>query len=320
MIKESSFKASWWQKNKHLQTLWGPLFRKEVKNIIRKERFEISDGDFVDLYWTSNDSGPIIIFLHGLAGSYMSHYMPGILNVVSKMGWRGLLLHFRGCSGEPNRLARGYHEGDTEDLSEVVQTIRKLEPQTPIAAVGYSMGGNVLLKWLGCTGKTNPLCAGIAISPTFDLHIATNQLEKGFSRIYQKNLINQLIGYIKMKSNVTDLPIDTSNIENIRTFRQFDAQITAPLHGFKDIDEYYNESSCRKYIKDICIPTLILHSRDDPFSSLKAIPSKNELSPKTTLELSKNGGHVGFVSGMFSLNVDYWLERRIPEYLSQYIK
>lgn len=320
MIKKSCYKASWWLANRHLQTLWGPLVRKQIKNKIRKERFELSDGDFIDLFWTSNNSGPIILFLHGLEGSYNSHYMPGIFNITNNIGWRGLLLHFRGCSGVPNRLARGYHEGDTGDLAQVVQNIRQMEPHTPIAAVGYSLGGNVLLKWLGETGKSNPLCASVAVSPTFDLHIATDQLEKGFSRIYQKSLVAQLVQYIKKKSNKIDFPIDVSSIDDIKNFHQFDEQITAPLHGFKNRDEYYNKSSCRQYIKDINVPTLIIHSEDDPFSSLDAIPGEDEISPSTILEISKNGGHVGFITGRFPLKANYWLEKRIPEFLSSHIK
>ena len=188
-----------------------------------------------------------------------------------------------------------------------------------MTGAGYSMGGNVLLKWLGETGANNPLCAGIAVSPTFNLHLAAQALDKGFSRVYQWYLVRRLVGKMKIKSQTVSFPFDVGQVDMLNTFREFDDHITALLHGFEGVDDYYSRSSCGQYLRDIHIPTLILHAKDDPFSSVEAIPSVNQLSPRTILELSAHGGHVGFVQGMFPGREEYWLEKRIPEFISQYL-
>src|SRR3990167_580396 len=177
----NQFKPAWWLPNSHLQTLWPAICRKRKKLSLQRERFELPDGDFIDLDWLKKDqSGPLVLILHGFEGSVESHYAAGILQTLNRKGWRGVFMHFRGCSGEHNRLPRGYHSGDTHDVRYVIQTIRKREPKTPIAAVGYSLGGNVLLKWLGETGEQNPLKAAIAISVPFELHKAAARIQQGF--------------------------------------------------------------------------------------------------------------------------------------------
>ena len=319
MIQESSFTAPWWCSNRHIQTLWGPLFRRNNATALTHERLELQDGDFLDLVWTAREGGPIVVVLHGLEGSYRSHYVPGILETIHTHGWRGVLVHFRGCSGEHNRLPRAYHSGDTGDFAAVLRHIRARDPDAPLVALGYSMGGNVLLKLLGETGVDTPLRAGIAVSPTFNLHLAAQALDTGFSRLYQWHLVKRLVDKIKMKSQTVSFPFDATQVDTLNTFREFDDHVTAPLHGFEGVDDYYSRSSCGQYIRDIRIPTLILHARDDPFSSVRAIPSVDQLSPTTTLELSAHGGHVGFVQGTFPGKEEYWLEKRIPKYFTQYL-
>lgn len=319
MISSSSFKAPWWLGNSHLQTLWSTLVRNKPNIAVRKERLELSDGDFLDLFWTRRKKGPIVIILHGLAGSFQSHYVRGMLWALDQIGWRGVLMHFRGCSGEPNRLPRSYHSGDTTDLATVVETILHREPGTPVAAVGYSLGGNVLLKWLGETGEQNPLIASVAVSVPFDLYSTVQRLQIGFSRVYQRYLLNLLITSAKKKFSLISSPIELRGIEKLNTFHLYDEHVTAPLHGFNSAMEYYTKTSSRQFLKTIRIPTLILQAKDDPFLYAQAIPAADELSPSTILELSDKGGHVGFVSGTLPWQAIYWLEQRIPEFLAEYV-
>lgn len=280
----------------------------------RRERVMLPDGDFIDVDWLG-DRGPIVIVLHGLSGSSDSHYVRGILRAAVRQGWRGALMHFRGCSGEPNRLLRSYHAGDTADLRFFVELLRRREPQTPLAAVGYSLGGNVLLKWLGEQGSDAPLRAAVAVSVPFELAAATERLMQGFSRIYELHLLRSLQAAITQKREVVELPWDQSAVAGIASLREFDERVTAPLHGFLGADDYYARSSCRAFLPRIAVPTLILHAADDPFMPRSVIPGEKELSSYTTLELSPHGGHVGFISGSLRAP-QFWLETRVPEYLA----
>ncbi len=229
-------------------------------------------------------------------------------------------MHFRGCSGEPNRLARSYHSGETGDLATVVATLRHREPDIPLAAVGYSLGGNVLLKWLGESGGDNPLHAAVAVSVPFLLDSAARRLEHGFSRVYQWHLINRMKRAVERKFQCIPSPVDFGDLDAIRTFYAFDDRITAPLHAFQSADDYYARSSSRRYLAGIRKPTLILHARDDVFMDPEAIPGPNELSSTVTLELAEHGGHVGFVGGRWPWRPEYWLETRIPAYLQDYLR
>jgi len=190
MLEKSLFNPPWWFRNPHLQTLWSTLFRRRIKNLtLSRERIELSDGDFVDLDWVEGPkNSPMILILHGLEGSANSSYVRGMLRAVHQRGWRGVLMHFRSCSGELNRLPRSYHGGETGDLAAVVQILRDREPNTSLAAIGFSLGGNVLLKWLGETGEKNPLVAAIAISVPFDLAKSVACLNHGFARIYTQSV------------------------------------------------------------------------------------------------------------------------------------
>lgn len=313
------FKPAWWCPGPHSQTLWSRLARYTPDVTLRRERLELPDGDFIDLDWVEGGSGPIVIVLHGLEGSSDSPYARGILRAFERRGWRGVLMHFRGCSGEPNRLARSYHSGDTGDLAYLVDTLRRREPDTALATVGFSLGGNVLLKWLGKTGKQAPLSAAVAVSVPFVLSNAAERLRHGFSRVYQWQLLRSLKKTVAKKSRRMELPLGIPNLAVLKTFRDFDEHVTAPLHGFDGADHYYTVSSSRQYLKGITVPTLMLQARDDPFMTEDAIPRRDELSEVVTLEVSPRGGHVGFVAGVWPWRPRYWLEERIPEYLARYL-
>jgi predicted alpha/beta-fold hydrolase len=311
------FKPAWWCRNPHLQTLWPVFFRRRLRPPLRRERLDLPDGDFVDLDWTLNESGPIVILFHGLEGSSRSHYARGMLSALPRLGMRAVLMHFRGCSGEPNRLARAYHSGDTGDIDFLVRSLKAREPNTPLAAVGYSLGGNALLKWLGEQGGNAPVQCAVAVSVPFLLHESTARMNQGFSRIYQWKLVRDLKRSVLRKVPRLPLPTSASEIEKMQTFRQFDDRVTARLHGFENATHYYTESSSRRYLARIRTPTLIVHAVDDPFMPATVIPTAQELSDSIEFDLSQYGGHVGFVSGRNPLRPDHWLDRRIPEWLLQ---
>lgn len=315
-LKKNDFKAPWWLSSPHLQTLWGALIRRNPKLRPKQERMELPDGDFLDLAWVGSMSdSPIVIVLHGLNGGINSHYVMGMLSAIENQGKRGLLVHFRGCSGEPNRLPRAYHSGETGDLELVIKMLQAREPNTPLYAIGYSLGGNVLLKWLGETGERNPLRAAVAISTPFELDKTADHLNIGFSRLYQWWLVNGLKKFHQRKFKGHSLEKNFKNIDKIKTFWEFDRQITAPLHGFSSAKDYYTQSSSRQYLKSIGVPTLIIQAKDDPFLPESALPHATELSPFITMKLSERGGHVGFVQGKFPWCPEYWLEDTVIKYL-----
>ena len=316
---DGCFQPAWWCRGPHAQTLWARLVRQVPEIRFWRERLELPDGDFIDLDWSEHGSGPIVIVLHGLEGSSDSPYARGIMQAIERRGWRGVIMHFRGCSSEPNRLARSYHSGDTGDLSHFINTLRRREPRTPLATVGFSLGGNVLLKWLGKAGGAAPLRAAVAVSVPYVLRGAADRLNHGFSRLYQWQLLRSLRGTVVEKRRRIKLPLNIQDLSTLKSFRDFDEYVTAPLHGFDGADHYYTVSSSRQYLKGITVPTLLLHARDDPFMTEKAIPGQNELSESVVLEVSTHGGHVGFVAGAWPWRARYWLEERIPAYLGQYL-
>lgn len=323
MSSSNEFKPAWWLRNSHLQTIWPAILRRRIKVDLVRERFELPDGDFIDLDWMNRDKdGPIIIVLPGLEGSINSHYARSMLRSFSLAGWRGVFMHYRGLSGEDNRLSKGYHSGDTNDLGYLVKSLMERFPNTQLAAIGFSLGGNVLLKWLGETGWQNPLKAAIAVSVPFELHKAAKRIQQGFSRFYQWYFIRILRSRLSKKFKNTTTPLEQSifyNIFKISTMVDFDDKITAPLHGFSGVDEYYSIASSRQYLSRIHIPTLLLHSKDDPFMSEDVIPEPHELSPEVKLEVTDTGGHVGFVYGKYPWSPKYWLEDRAPQFFKNYL-
>ena len=313
----SSFKPAWWLRNPHLQTLWPVFMRRRLRPPLRRERLELPDGDFVDLDWTLNDSGPIVMLFHGLEGGRKSHYVRGMLAALPRHGLRGVLMHFRGCSGEPNRLARAYHSGDTGDIDFLVRTLKAREPHTPLAAIGYSLGGNALLKWLGEQGAQAPIRCAAAVSVPFLLNESSAHLNRGFARIYQARLLKSLKESVRRKATRLPAPIPLHELDVLNSFYAFDDRITGPLHGFRGAKHYYTESSSRQFLNRIRVPALIVHAADDPFMPKTVLPEANEVSDTIEFDLHRHGGHVGFVTGTLPWRPRYWLEERIPAWLRQ---
>jgi hypothetical protein len=278
------------------------------------ERLELEDGDFIDLAWRRGD-GPLVMLIHGLEGSLESHYAVPILKTLERQGYSTVFMHLRGCGREPNRLARSYHSGATEDLSEVLAQLATRREQ-PDALIGISLGGNLLLKYLGETGCAAHRRTAIAISVPFRLASTAAHLQQGFCRLYDHYLLHKLVRSYRRKFSTrpSPLPIQISRIGSIY---EFDQQVTAPLNGFSDADDYYNRSSCIGFLKGIETPTLILHAVDDPMIPPDVVPEVDDLGPGVTLELSRHGGHVGFIQGNLPWRPRYWLEERIPKFLQQ---
>ncbi len=314
-IIQSEFRAAWWLPGAHAQTIWPSLMRRRVLPQISWERVELEDGDFIDLAWSGPADGRIVLFMHGLEGSLESHYAGGIMRQLNKQGFRVCLMHFRGCSGEPNRLPTSYHSGKTDDPQRIVEHIQSTRGQQTYAAVGVSLGGNVLLKWLGEQGGSTPLCKAVVISVPFQLEDAACRLNLGLSRFYQHHLLTRLREKYRQKFVRIPSPLDVE-LDALKTFHQFDDQVTAVLHGFDGVDDYYRRSSSRQYIPKIRVPTLILHARHDPFVFPETAPLEEELPECVWLEMPDAGGHVGFVSGSLPGWADYWAEQRIAQWLS----
>lgn len=317
MITASAFRPAWWLPGPHLQTLYPSLFRRRIIPPLSRQRLELPDGDFLDIDWTGPANGRPVLVLHGLEGSLESHYAGALLARLGAAGYHAGLLYFRGRSGEPNRLPRSYHSGDTADLDHVVRTLRGTRPRPPVALVGFSLGGNVLLKWLGEQGSAAPACTAVAVSVPFDLDRTARRLEHGMSRIYRNHLLAKLRRSVIAKAARHRPPVPLDDLARLRSFHAFDDAITAPLHGFAGVEDYYSRSSCGRYLGAIRVPTLILQARDDPFLPPDALPAADDLGPAVTLELSEHGGHVGFVAGRNPAAPLYWLEERILGHLAE---
>ncbi len=326
MLIQSTFKPLWWLRNAHLQTIYPALLRKAPKLTTRRERLTTPDQDFIDIDWYGEGQQPLIILLHGLTGSARSGYIIGLQHILLQHGFRTVVLNFRGCSGKSNRTARCYHSGETEDLHFLYQTLREREPDIPIAAVGFSLGGNVLLKWLGeQTGKST-LFAAVAVSVPLVLGLCATKLDNGFSKFYRANLLRELKNYIRIKrqhlecigqSDEANKIKQLGDLSDIASFWQYDDRVVAALHGFKNVHDYYQRSSSRQFLKSITLPTLIIQAIDDPFMTKDVLPGMDELSASVDLEITKGGGHVGFISGNNLFKPVYWLEQRIPAFLKQ---
>lgn len=315
MLKSSRFVPAWWLRNRHLQTMVPNTLRRHAPVALRRERIELPDGDFVDADWTTHAQGPIVVLLHGLEGSRNSRYASWMLKHLHDAGYRGVLLYFRGCSGEINRQANGYHSGHTDDFDFFLRKVRAREPDTPLAAIGYSLGGNALLKWLGENGHRRELETAVAVSVPFRLAMCSDTVNKGFARVYQWHLLRRMLRTARRKLQLIHGKGHRPDLDTIRSFRDFDDALTAPLHGFRDAADYYACCSSADYLAGITTPTLVLHAIDDPFMTPETVPMEEELSPCVDIEVSEYGGHVGFVAGRCPWRPEYWLEKRILEHL-----
>jgi len=310
VITNSKFSPSWWLSNPHLQTIFASKLRRPVKLQLCKERITLPDNDFVDIASSYKRDGPLVCIFHGLAGCIDSAYANGLIATLENSKFRAVFMHFRGCSGEPNRLAKTYHSGHTDDIRFLINKLHAENPHRPIHAVGFSLGANALLKYLGEEQGASPLESAITVSPPLVLAEAATRMNRGLSRGYQWYLINLMRAQHQAKQRIYP-ELTLPSAKSLKTFWEFDDAITARLNGFADVHDYYARSSSRPWLSDIKVQTQIIFSRDDPFFSPAVIPTADELSDAVTLELSDRGGHVGFVEGNNPFKLSYWLDRRI---------
>jgi predicted alpha/beta-fold hydrolase len=311
----SAYRPAWWLRNAHAQTLWPAVMRRRNAPTVRWERLELDDGDFLDLAWHGPRDAPVVLFLHGLEGSLESHYAGGIMQALASAGLQTCMMHFRNCGREPNRLPISYHSGKTDDPQRVLEHIAATCGSPPTGAVGISLGGNVLLKWLGEQGEHSALRRAVAVSVPFRLEQAARRLEDGGSRLYKRHLLRAMRASYRRKFARMPSPLNV-DIDRLDTFFAFDDAVTAALHGFDGVDDYYARCSSRQFLPSIRVPTLILHASDDPFMYPETAPDVSELPDQVTLELTPRGGHIGFVDGSTPWRAGYYAERRIAEWLS----
>jgi predicted alpha/beta-fold hydrolase len=288
---------------------------------------ELPDGDFIDLDFAyprshaSGDEQPLVVVLHGLEGSARSGYALEIHRVLRDQGMAGVGLNFRSCSGELNRLPRFYHSGDTDDLRRVLDLLVDRYPDRPLGAIGVSIGGNVLLKFLGEAGAGSCVAAAAAISAPYDLSAGADYLLRPSGRLYNAHLLSSLRRKIEAKRPILPPEIDVAAAVAARSFRAFDDAATAPLHAFIDAEDYYRRSSSARFLGEIRIPTLLVHAWDDPFLPPESVPvSTVEANPHLVAAYNSRGGHVGFVAGRSPLSPAFWAEREAVTFVSRHLE
>jgi len=288
----------------------------------RQERLDLPDGDFVNLDWVGDD-GPIVVVLPGLQGDLESSHVRGLLRECARRGWRGVLLNYRG-RGEPNRLPHSYHCGMTCDLDYLVRLLHRREPDTPISTVGFSVGANICLRWLGECGHRDeelPIMAAVGVSVPFYLGDVAKRIGKGLARIYQWYLLNSLRGDLRLKMKHVDigLGLELEELPELNTFFKFDDRVSGPMNGFEGAEDYYTKTRSDTLLHYVSVPTLIINARNDPFVPAHLIPDKHDIPDHVTLEISDNGGHLGFVSGRWPWAPRFWLDTRVPEFLASFL-
>ena len=318
LISASDYKPWGLFKNAHIQTIYPPLFRK-VRNVnYIRERISTPDHDFIDLDWSRIDGDKAVIVLHGLEGHSQRSYVLGMIRALNSRGWDAVAFNFRGCSGQPNRLLRSYHCGATEDLQTVVHHVIDHYPYACISLVGFSVGGNLTLMYLGEKKYTiSPLikCAA-AVSVPCDLESSADKLAAPSNILYMKRFLKMFHDKIRVKMRMMPDEIDDANYHSIRTFKDFDERYTAPIHGFSSAEDYWTQCSCKQFLPGIEIPVLLVSARDDPFLGKECYPVEEASNSRHLyFEMPDHGGHVGFVD--FRSNGEYWHEKRIAAFVTK---
>jgi predicted alpha/beta-fold hydrolase len=317
-----AFRPAWWLPGAHLQTLGARWLRSRLSVPTRRERLELPDGDFVDLDLADGTSGrpgsgPLVLVLHGMEGSARSGYALELYRLLGASGVAAVGLNFRSCGGEPNRLPRFYHSGETGDLRTVLAWLSDRHPGRPLGAIGVSLGGNVLLKHLGEAGSPGAtrVVAAATISVPFDLAAGAEHLRRPAGRLYSAHLLRKLRGKVRAKR--ANLPgIDLAQALAARGFREFDDAVTAPLHGFADAEDYYRRSSSASFLEHVRVPTLLVQAADDPFLPPERLPRRAvESNPYLVSAFTDRGGHVGFVEGRSPLRPSFWAERQAVRFV-----
>jgi predicted alpha/beta-fold hydrolase len=310
----TAYAAPTWLPGGHLQTIYTSLFIHAAPVSYRRERLELADGDFLDFDWVDGDATQaVVVLLHGLEGSSGSHYAVDLMGALRRRNWNGVVAHFRGCSGEDNRLPRAYFAGDSAEVERILRHVRSRFPHAPLFAVGVSLGGNALLRWLGEAGAAarELVAATATVSAPLDLTAAGNALDRGFNRrVYTARFLVTLKRKALKKARQFPGLLDTKAIAAATSFREFDTLVTARLHGYRDADDYWQRASSRPWLKSVGVPSLVINAKNDPFLPAWALPAAADVAPAVTLEQPASGGHVAFPSGPFPGNIG-WLPQRL---------
>lgn len=319
------YSSPWWLRGGHAQTIWGKLVRRRRALPLLQRTLATSDGDVLEVYSLPRvASAPHIVLLHGLEGSLRSHYVNGILSEASNARLNAHVVMFRSCGKIPNRTKRLYHSGETEDARLVIDCLTAEHPLAQFFLVGVSLGGNVLLKYLGEGSERVPVnvTAAAAVSVPFDLSRSAAAINRGFSRVYQRFFLGTLKTKVGEKSKqFADLP-SAQQLDGVRTMVEFDDLVTAPIHGFRNAEDYYTRSSALRFLAGIKVPTLLLSSYDDPFlprEVLAAVSKEAETNSALHIEFHARGGHVGFIRGQLPWQADYYLEKRVIGFFHGYV-
>ena len=321
------YSAPFWLPGGHLQTIYAATFANIPIVNYRRERWELADGDFVDVDWVDlanqmnaesarkakkdEVNSPIVVVFHGLEGSSQSGYAKSLMAATQAKGWRGVVIHFRGCSGEPNRLPRVYYAGDVLEIQQLLARVKEAVPTAPIYVAGFSLGGNALLKWLGYSGKdaNQIISKAAAISAPIDLAASAAALDSGLNRIlYTPHFVETMRP--KALAMLIRFPglLDEEKIKRAKTIHDIDNAVTAVLFGAAGAEDYYAKNASKPHLKNITLPTLILNAKNDPFVPATSLPNLSEVSNSVTLEYPETGGHVGFAGR------DNWLAKRLLEF------
>lgn len=321
------FRPAWFAPNRHIQTMWGKLFRRTPRLALRVERWPMPDGDHVELHRLDEDATaaaagrPRLLVLHGLEGGPQSHYVHGLLQLAHDRGWGGDLLVFRSCGAQLNEARRFYHSGETGDLTAVIERLVVEHPGSPLALAGVSLGGNVLLKLLGERGDDiHPAVrAAAAVSVPFDLARGSDSVSQGFARVYERHFLQSLMRKVTAKLERYPDLCDPARLPAVRTLRAFDDAVTAPLHGFASAADYYTRSSSLHFLRAIRRPTLLLSAEDDPFLPASVLDEVRAIAATTAalrVEFPPAGGHAGFIAGQLPWRPLYYAEQRVIDFLA----
>lgn len=314
----STYKAPKWLFNRHLETMYPYFFRKVAGVHYDRERIDTPDGDFLDLDWSLVGSNNLVIVCHGLEGDTGRPYVKGMVKAANLAGFDALAWNYRGCSGEPNRLLRGYHSGATDDLDWVVTHALSSNRYRSISLVGYSLGGNLILKYAGenPANLSGKLKSVVAFSAPVNLASSCHAIMQGFNRVYENRFLVSLLAKMKLKAEQLPGAIDTQLFTKVKRLVDFDNFFTAPIHGFKDARDYYTQCSSKQFLPAITVPTLIVNALNDTFLGEECYPiAIAQKHPLLYLEMPDNGGHVAF--NTFEKDGLLWSENRAIDFLRE---
>jgi uncharacterized protein len=314
------YESPWWLQGAHAQTIYPPLFARRPSLSYQRERWDTTpngkpDGDFIDVDRIVSTEGyatkPMLVVFHGLEGSSRSIYARNLMAAAQSRGWRGMVPHFRGCSGEINRLPRAYHSGDAAEIDWILRRVKAEAPDQPLYVVAISLGGNASLKWLGEQGNAaaSVVDALVAVSAPLDLMASGEALGRGFNKLYSRMFLSTMKKSALRKLELHPGIFNRDVVVAAQSLRAFDNEVTAPLHGYRDTDDYWTRASAKPGLANVQVPTLIVNAQNDPFLPAAALPRKADVSKYVTLDFPAHGGHVGFLSAPFP-GTTSWMPQR----------